>query len=558
MKHRVVRGIAVWLLSAVSWSICTFGITIYVNGMLFEPDAPILVESESILVPIVEFGRSIGIETTVDGDRLVLRWNSRWRRLTEDQYALRAGVPYAMLNWMVGIIGGEAHRVGESWYVETVASILTDVEATSARIVFRFDGFTPIVMESSKDETELLLTIYNCVLGLQPQLIMLGEEKIASVRIPSDAPGCVSVRITLQNGTTLRTETYESSDFYSFVLEVAAVPDRKTTIQLEEGLVLRQMTAGSSTTTTRIDWLYVDAWRDRYRLTPVRSTGTHEGLASIEELADSVGAVAATSLGCPRTLSPVDLLIVDGIPHVLEGEVHSGLGFDLFGWWTYFSSHAAIYARHSGERIALDDVNRPLLYGEVVAYPPGYVGTIARGVAGSFLVVKVRSDRVVSVYEGPFVMGDPTATLLVASGDAKARLSLIRLGDALTLECSIGPDDEMFTHAFTAGPILVDSGVPAVGSGHSSQDPATSWTVLATDWHGGLILLTFTGERESEEEVFAELMAFLDAMPVPIRDAIVLTQCGANSLLVRDPSSIYQLGSRDLHALALCLVPLTP
>jgi hypothetical protein len=558
MKRRVVGGIAVWLLCVATWSACVVAVSVYVNDALLALTHPILADGGSILVPIAEFGRTVGIAATVDGSRLVLRWSGGRRSLDADRYAARDGIPYATLEWMVGLVGGEIHRVGETWYVETPTATLKDVEATAERVVLRFEGFVPITMIASDDGTELLLTIYHCRLEVQPQWIVLGEEGIQSVRIPSGTPSRVDVWIMLQDGATVRTQTYESSGFYSFCLETADRPQDETIVQIGEGLALHELATVVSTERVSANWLYVAAWRDRYRLTPAFPSAGFETLASIEELVGSSNAVAAVNLGCSRTPSPVDLLIIEGTPYAVDAGTCGGLGLDLFGWWTYFSADAFIYAKHGGGRIPIDDVNRPLLYGEVIAYPPGYVGTIARGVAGSFSAVKVRSGRVVSVYEGPFVSADPTATLFVASGEAKARLSLVRLGDALSLECDVGPENASFSHAFSAGPILVDSGILTGTPEPSSSDPPSGWIVLATDWHGGLTLLSFVRETGSEEEILGDLISFLTSMPVPIRDAIVLSRCGENALVVRDPSSVYRLGSGDLYALALCLVPLSP
>lgn len=558
MKRGWPGGIAVCFLFAASWLTCDAAVPVYVNGAPLALTDPIVVEGGSILVPIEQFGLSIGIETKTDDGRLVLRWSGGRRRLEPDRYAVRDGNAYATLESIVGLVGGELHRVGETWYVETAPATLEDVEATSERVVLRFDKFVPVTVERSEDESELLLSVHHCGSAVPPQLLVLGDEGIEAVRIPSGMPSHVDVRIAVQAGATVRTQTYESPGFYSVCLETADRPEEETIVRFDEGLVLHELTTVASSETVHADWLYVEAWRDRYRLSPAFPLPGFETVASLEGLLSSSNAVAAVNLGCSRTPIPVDLLIIGGTPYVVNGRMHDGLGLDLFGWWTYFSGDASIYAKHGGEQISIDDVNRPILYGEVIAYPPGYVGAIARGVPGSFLVAKVRSDRVVSVYEGPFVSSDPTATLLVASGEAKGRLSLIRLGDSLSLECSIGAEGVCFSHAFSAGPVLVDSGIPAVVPDSSASDSPSGWTVLATDWHGALILLSFVRERGSEEEVLAELIRFLMLMPVPIRDAIVLGRCGENALVVRGRSSIYRLGLAGPYALALCLVPLTP
>jgi len=555
MKRGVVGGIAVCLLFAASWSVAAM--TVHVNDVPLSLTRPILVEDGSVLVPMSEFGRAVGIETIAEADRWVLRWAGSRYGVATDRCAIRDGVPYAGLEWVVGLIGGEIHRVGEAWFVETPVASLEQFEATSDRVILRFDAFVPIVVESS-DDGSLHLALHHCASKVGPQLIVLGDEGIGSVRLPSGANGRVDVSIDIAEGMTYRTEAVESPGFYSFTLEASAQPAEKSIVRVAEGIDLHEQTAILSDAPVRADWLYVDAWRDRYRLVPTLPPTGFGTLSPIEELAACAGAVAAIGLGCGRDPLSVGLLVIAGTPYIAAEDADGGLALDLFGWWTYCTGPTTLFARHGGERIPIDDLNRPLQYGEVLAYPPGYNGPIARGVPGSFTVVKVRSDRVVSVSEGPFVTADPSATLLVASGEAKGRLSLVRLGDALSLECGIGSDATCFEHAVSTGPILVDSGTFAEVPASDLASPLRSWSVLATDWHGGLILLSFVRESGSEAAAAGDLTSLLRSMPVPIRDAIVLGRCRETTVVLRNGSSLFRIGSGDPYASALCLVPLAP
>ena len=556
MKCGVAGGIAVCLLCITSWSGQVAGTSVYVNDALLALSHPVLAEGGSVLVPVEAFGRTVGIDTTADDGRLVLHWSEGRRALDLDRCAVRGGIAYAAVEWLVGLVGGAIHRVGDAYYVQTVPATLKELEATAERIVLRFDGFVPI--EQAVDGIELRLTIHHCRSEVEPQLILLGGG-IDSVRVPTGTRNRVEIRIALRPETVIRTETYESPGFYSLRLETAAREKTERILQIGDGLVLHELDTVLSTVPVSAQWIRIDAWRDRYRLTPAFPPAGFESVAPIDEIAASSSAAAAINLGCPRAPLPVGLLIIDGTPYAVEGTSHDGLGLDLFGCWAYFSGSAAIHAKHAGGRIELDDVNRPLRYGETVAYPPGYVGTIARGVPGSFAVVKVRSNRVVSVYEGPFVSADPTATLLVASGEAKARLSLVHLGDSLSLECRIGPEGSTFANAFSAGPILVDSGVVAAAADSAGPDGgAATWSVLATDWHGGLVMLSFARESGGSAEIVEDLIALLRTMPVPVRDAIVLSRCNESALAVRDRATVFRLGSGGPYGLALCLIPLSP
>jgi len=557
MKRGVVGGIAVCLLCAASWSVPVDAVAVYVNDAPILPTRPILVEGGSVLVPMAEFGRAVGIDTTAEAGRLVLHWAGAHRSIDIDRCAVRDGEPYIGLDWLVGLVGGEVHRVGDAWYVETELAALVDLEVTEERVILRFNAFVPIAVEASDDGTAIRLQLHHCTSTVGAQWIVPGEGGVESVRVPAPKPGIVDVRIALRDGMTFRTETVEFSGFYSYALQTAEQPGSETTVRIDDGLDLHGLEAILSTGPIRANWLYVEAWRDRYRLVPALAASGVGTVAPLETLAEPLNAVAAINLGCGRDAQPLDLLVIGGVPYVAMGAIHCGLALDIFGTWAYCSGPASLFGQHEACRIAIDDVNRPLQYGEVIAYPPGYVGEIARGVPGSFIVIKVRSGRVVSVYEGPFVSADSSATLLVASGEAKGRLSLVRLGDRVSLACGLGEDTSCYAHAFTAGPILVDSGI-VVEEPLDAAGSASAWSILATDWHGGLILLSFVRESGTEAEALADLTALLRSMPVPIRDAIVVGRCSGTTLVVRDTSSALRLGSGEPYAVALCLTPLAP
>jgi len=559
MRHRVVGGIAAFLFPVLLCPICGIAVSVSHNGSPVSLSSPILEEGESVLVPIAEFGLALGIQTTQEDGHTVLRWDGVRRTLPADHHALRAGTPYATLEWMVGLVGGAVHRVGSILFVETAVATLQDLEVTGGRIALRFDGFVPISVDTSQGGSEVLLTLHHCRSAVGPQLVALGEGDFDKVRVPSSLGGSIRIAITLRGSTAIRTRSYEAPGFYSFTLESAPQPEEEVVIRIDDVRVLFSRTTLLPGGNAKAVWLYVEAWRTRFRLVPVFPATGFETQATVDELAGSCNAAAAMNVGCAWDSRPIELLILGGVPYALDERPQAVVGFDLFNSWApYVVLQATPCAVHGGRPIPIDDVNRPIRYGEVVAYPPGYVGTIARGVPGSFRVIKTRDDRAVSVYEGPFVTSDPTATLFVASGEAKGLLSLIQLGDSLSLRCDLGPEEPSFTHAFSAGPSLIEGGALAPAATFSSQSTARAWSVLAQDAHGGLALMSFTREGVSEREMAEEICALLlTALPAPVRDAVVLNRCNDNTLVVRSASSNDRAGPSGPSALALCLVPLS-
>ena len=308
-----------------------------------------------------------------------------------------------------------------------------------------------------------------------------------------------------------------------------------------------------------IDYVYVEAWRDRFRLLPTVPTEGYQSTATLETILRETSAVATISIDCPGELMETECLIMNGIPYVVPDTPSEVLAIDLFGRWSTFSSLCSVSAKHAGKLIDVDGVNKPLVYGEVVVYTAGYAGAIARGIPGSFSVIKIRNDRVVSVYQGPFVPEDASAILLVASGEAKATLAAIQLGDPIKVVCQFIHADGTYPYAVTAGPQVMGDGIliPS-GNPFEAMLPMTSGTLLACDWQGGLYLLAFEGGVQGDLDGSWSVADILHTLPTVIKDAVLLSTCGRGAIAYTRSDGTFQLGAQDPIRLTLSLIPLAP
>ena len=164
------------------------------------------------------------------------------------------------------------------------------------------------------------------------------------------------------------------------------------------------------------------------------------------------------------------------------------------------------------------------------------------------------------MYQGPFVPEDPSAILVVASGEAKSRLSLIELGDPVDLVCAFPHAEGAYTHVVSAGPLVIANGL-IVLDGQQTDDIAQlpGGTVLACDWQGGLYLLSFAGMGALGNDTASRgLLDVLASLPTALKDVVLLSSCGRNAIAYSGVSGAFQLGSQDLSRLALSLIPLTP
>jgi len=560
MKSGLYRGTVIFaLLLSVAW-VCGAEETLFINGEAIGTALCVTSGDGAILVPLAEFGLLIGLEAeAIDGgERIVMRWNGGRDTVSRHELSERNGTRYISLAGVVGLVGGNVHRLGEASYIETDIAALNDFDVVDGRIVLRFDGFVPDeIVEVSKDS--LRIRFHHCRLSLPARSIVLAEGAIAEARLVSLQAGACELVMRLRQSGEIEVRRHVREGFFSVSLGFASEVSRETLTRVVGGMTVREVEVEWSNGLTRINAITIGAWRDRYRLCssiPETGIGTKTSLA---HMAGVVGADLAIGAG-----SSIGLCVANGVPICMDGGGHRALCTDLFGRLSLLEPDMSLYLDVSGISIPVDGVNRPIGYGEVTAYSPGYVGQSARGVPGTFTVIKIRSGRIVSVYNGTFVFEDPTATLIVASGEAKARLSLLFLGDRAELVCIRNDDGARIREAIGVGPILIEAGVAVDGAMMSDsagrpQDPDTSlaWSLLVTDRHGGLTLVSVVRDGSSGGATLSELLGFLRSLPVPMYDAIVLHSGATSSLVYRDDRSFHELSSEDLFPIGLCLIPIS-
>jgi len=559
MRSRGVGGVLVVLCLATSIAVLAESGFLYLNEEPLSLIHPIIQQESSILVPLEEFGPFIGLVISSSEGRIILRGAGFRQAFDEDLFFVQGGTAYVSLDWILELVHGESHRVGGDIYIQTQRPEIVEVEASPDRVTVRLTGFSPHVLAVSQQGSSVILRLHwpHTLLAVDPQLIRVGESDVQDVRIVSSNGG-VELSILLEPGTILGTEQLETDDFYSLTIRVSEKASRESIIKLSDGIVVREWSDASEARS--VNSVYVESWRDRFRLAPTVSTSGYQATASLDAILKDNGAVLAISVDCPWDPPYTECLIMNGIPYLVPDTPSDLLAIDLFGRWTTFSSLCSVGIKHTGRVIATDGVNRPLAYGEVVAYAPGYTGSIARGIPGSFIVIKIREDRVVSVYQGPFVPADSSAILVAASGEAKARLSLIQLGDPIELVCQFLHAEGTYLHALSAGPMMIGDGVVTLSEDQREKvSELSGGTVLACDWQGGLYLLAFEGHDADDSEGDPwSLVEVLYSLPTTVKDAVLLSSCRRNAIAYSSASGTFQLGSQNSIRLALSLIPLTP
>ena len=555
MKSGMMGGTIACCLLVIPFLGLASDISIHINDVIVSLAAPPIAEADSLLVPLVEFGALIGIDVkpSDDGHEFLLRWPGRRATYDIDVFSLRQGVHYAWLSWLVGLVEGALHRVGDAVYVEADRATLLEIEADADRIILRFDRYTPDLLVHSDAMANVSISLSNCGSELPPQRTLLGGPGFESVQLHASGRNRADLTVRLAEPAELHVVRHEAAGYYSLRLEPAAFEESESIIDISIGTTLHELSLASESGSIDADFLTIDTWRSRYRLLPAYPT---TGLGSGERV-DSIAREAGADLAIgvtPYGASP-SVLVIDGVPLINDSTGSALLTVDFFGRWDVGDPAFTVCAEHTGGKIPIDDVNRPMVYGKAVAYTPGYDGTLVRGIPGSFRVIKVRSDRVVSVYEGPFVSADSSATLIVASGEAKARFSLVELGDPIRLGCDWSAGERTIVHAFETRPMLLRDGIVE----GALADTSGCCAALATDWHGGMTLLSLSCDAaEGAQDMTEIVLAILDRLEAPVRNVAVLSEGGPSTLVVRNAYDFDRLGAAERYTLALCLVPLTP
>jgi hypothetical protein len=519
---------------------------LYLDGAPVSLESPTVRGEEGLLVPLREFGFLVGVEVRDGVDEILsLRWQDGRRDIQVAGLPVVDGRRYVSLDWLVALAGGVIRCVGSAMHVNVQPASMSELDVSEERVVLRFDGFVPVEVVAV-DENAFHLRFHHCDSSFSHRSVSLGGGPMTRVEARSIASGGVDLFMSLREIGALQVRRFETVGFYAVTIEVGAEPITESVTEIGEDVELHELEMILEAGSTRIAYERVEDWRTRYRVRPAHVLSGLGDVASLSQIVKESAAKAGLGVG-----SEVGLLVVDGVPLSLAAGEGTALGIDAFGRLSALHATGSAVLRLEGVEVPIDDVNRPIRYGEAIAYPPGYCGDISQGVPGSFTVLKLRSDRVVSVYQGAFVDRDPTATLIVGSGEASARFVSVSIGDDARLECHTEDGVGPLENAVTIDSVLIQNGLDVDAS--SAAALARSWSLLATDWHGGLILVSIPRNERSAGATIDEVRSLLRGLPVPVQDAFVLDSGGASSLVVQDRGYL-ELGDTSRVSVGLLLV----
>jgi len=525
------------------------------NGATVSLVSPPVGDGDRLLVPLLEFSPYLGAEALLDPIHplVAFRWTGGRVRIPIETFPMLSGVLYVRLDWLAELTGAKLHRIGDTVHVETAVAELTAFDVGLDRATVRFNGYAPLEVLSCEG-TRVTLRFRSCSSSVPPRSIMLGSGQIKQADLLPQAGDTCVVSLLLREACAPHIERVVRDGFHATTISFDGDTSLETVTTIRPGWTLHEIDpALPASTGLAYAYIQIEDWRSDARLQPTASPFGIGTTAPLRDIVDHVSGELAIGMG-----DQPDLLVSDGMPICLEDSGGAILEFDLFGRPVFSAVSAAATLRIEGQSVPLSGVNRPLAYDQIVAYTKGYLDPIARGIPGTFTVLKIRQERIVSIYDGAFVFEDPTATLVIASGESKARLSAVQLGDRATIACVHPVDGDPMINAIGIDSILIENSRPVNESTDPTKEPAEAcaWTVLAIDWHGGLIVVCVPRHQPNTPCTTEDIQGILADLPVPIRDAAVLHRGSTSSFALLDRGTVHEFGEPERAAAALCLVPI--
>jgi hypothetical protein len=517
------------------------------------------------MIPLREFALQLGVEAScIEAEEIIsIRWGDEKVFLPVETFPLYNGLYYVSLEEFIDLVGAEIHRIGEEIYIEIEPHVLTSLEANAEQVAVRFDTYTPYeIIETQTGR--LHLRFYQCVLTTIPRQVTFTDGPLTSVLLTRATPRTADLILEFSTDAVPQITQFEAPDFYSmsFTFDHQAFSELQT--EISPNLIYHEVETDLGKGSVKIRYLYVGDWRNHYRLIPAVPEDGIGSVTSLKDMARAHGARAAINANFFDTATniPVGLLIANGTVLSSNYERRAALGIDLFGRLTFFHPTVSIYLRAGEDRIPIDDVNRPIRPDELVLYTENYRGTIMHGTTQLLCIIKIRADRVVSVQNTPYIIEDPTATLLIGGGEGRSRLTGITVGEEVNIEYTLDQGDLLITDVVSAGPLLISSGRDILDleaesfqlDSHLVSDLAAR-SILATDWQGGLILLTVIKDQKSVGANFNDLLTILHDLPVKVKDAIAFDGGHSSSLVFKDGTTYREISSGGKVAVGLLLTP---
>lgn len=510
-----------------------------------------LFEGEQVFVPLVEFARLLGVDTTVRYESVTLRWGKGQSvTLSTQELVARGPLLYIALAQLTQLLNIKTLKVGNAYYLVSAPARLLSITISSSGVFFTLSARTPF--ELQKQNTIVTVRFFHVISELPDPPLKLTQE----------SPIILRAHLQIEASQIVQATAVESGNYIVWVRATSPTPEPKALMRIEsqtrlsEDIFYIEARALTMDGPVSIHYLKIQNWKDRYRLTV---TLPRDGIGSLEPLDTMAsGTLAAINANFfdPITQLPIGLLVKDGVVHSAPYGRRGALAISLFNDLYFIAPTLKLSASVLGQTVIIDGLNRPPSAHGLFLYTDRYALPIRS--EAPIKAVRLRHGFVVSVVENGLILPDGESTLLVATGAARSRLGGLRPGDSVTISYTLDPAPLFVREAISAGPLLLQDGqiVLDTKTEKFSEEFAkakAARSVLALTESGDLLFVVILKDRRSVGANLRTLTLLMQSLGA--HSALALDGGSSSTLLFRQGATVQTIGGRRPIAAGVALVP---
>jgi hypothetical protein len=522
---------------------------LFLNNQSVSLRNPPLTQGEQLFVPLGEFARLLGAETTVSYESVTLRWGRNSTTLPTEQLVARGPLLYISLAQLAELLGVKMLKVGTAYYLFSTPARLISVVVSASGVFFTLSARVPF--ELQKHNNFVTVRFFHTVSALKDSPLTLTAEP----------PVIVRAYMQLDSSQTAQATAVEAENFVVWVRVSTSSSEPRVLIrteaqtQLSEDLLYVQARALTVDGPVSVHYLKIQNWKDKYRLTVTLPRDGIGALEPLEKMASGALAAINANFFDPSTQLPIGLLVKDGVVLSAPYGRRGALGISLFGDLYFFAPTLKLSASVLGQTVTIDGINRPPSSDGLFLYTDRYALPIRS--EAPLKAVRLRHGFVVNILENGLVLPDGESTLLVATGAARSRLGGLRPGDSVKISYTLDPQVLFLREAVSAGPLLLKDGQIVLDpkAERFSEEfvrAKAARSVLATTASGDLLFIIVLKDGRS---VGADLrtLAIL-AQSLGAHSALALDGGSSSTLLFRQGATVQTVGGQRPIAAGLALV----
>jgi hypothetical protein len=521
----------------------------FLNNQPFVVKNKVLAEGDRVLVPLVEFARLLGAETTVSYESVTLRWGRNSISIPTEQLVARGPLLYIALPQLAEILGIKTLKLGAAYYLFSTPARLLSMVVSSSGVFFTLSARVPF--ELYKHNNLATVRFFHTVSALTDTPVTLTQEP----------PVILKAHLQIEAPQAVQATALESENFIVWVRATFPAPEPRALIRTEaqthlsEDLLYVQARALTVDGPVSVHYVRVQNWKERYRLTVTLPRDGIGALEPLEQMAPSALVAINANFFDPATQLPIGLLAKDGIIHSVPYGRRGALAISLFNDLYFFAPTLKLSASVLGQTVTIDGLNRPPSADGLFLYTDRYALPIRS--EAPLKAIRLRHGFVVGVSENGLVLPDGESTLLVATGAARNRLGGLRPGDRVTVSYTLDPAPLFLREAISAGPLLVKDGQivldpKAERFSDEFVRAKAARSVLAITESGDLLFIIVLKDGRSVGADLRTLASLVQSLGA--HSALALDGGSSSTLLFRRGAAVQTIGGRRPIAAGLALV----